>query len=180
MKKALQIIFLLNISFTGFTQSYLGLATTQVNLREGPGTEFAIIRALPAGTQLFIISLEEENGFYNVINIQTNEFGFVSKAYVKLGEEVPENKEGIFTKSGNSDTYNPEVEVYNNTIKTLTLKLNSANYTFIPQEKKKITLPPGTYKYIASAPGVIPYYGNDSLLGNYTYTWEFYIVTEHN
>ena len=50
--------------------------------------------------------------------------------------------------------YNPEIEIFNNTSLTLTLKLNSETYTFSPQQKRTITLNPGTYNYRASAPGL--------------------------
>ena len=178
MKKLLYLtLFLLTTSF-GFSQSYLGWVTNQVNFREGPGTNYSVISSLNQGTQIFIISLQTENDFYNVIDIRTNKEGYINKSFVKLGEIVEKNERGMFTPSGKTSTYNPEIEIFNNTSLTLTLKLNIETYSFSPKQKRTITLSPGSYNYRASAPGVIPNIGTEYMESNMGYTWQFYIVTE--
>lgn len=178
MKKTLLLTILLLTSVVGFSQSYLGWITTQVNFREGPSTEYSIINSLPRGTQIFIVSTESQNDYYNIINIATNKEGFVHKNYIKLGDVVERNEGGIFTPSGQSSSYKPEIEIYNNTKLTLTLKLNAKLFSFSPHERKSISLPPGTYNYRASAPGVIPNIGTENMKNNMNYSWQFYIVTE--
>lgn len=165
------------MSVAVFSQSYLGWTTKQVNLREGPGTEYDIISSLSGGRQLFIVSLETEYDFYNVIDIATNKTGYIHKSFIKVGEELPKNEQGIFTPSGETETYNPEIEIYNKTSKTLTLLLNSTTYTFTPYETKKLALTPGNYEYRASAPGVIPDYGSETMKNNIAYSWTFFIET---
>lgn len=177
MKKILILLIFLVLSISSYCQSYLGLTTKQVNLREGPGTEYVVISSLPRGTQLFIISLETEYDFYNVIDIETNFTGYIHKSFVEVGEELPKNQEGIFTQSAETETYNPEIEIYNKTEKTLTLVMNSETYIFTPYERKKLTLTPGKYEYRASAPSVIPDYGSEYLKNNILYSWEFFITT---
>lgn len=177
MKRIITLLILSVLSISAFSQSYMGWTTKQVNFREGPGTEYGIISSLQGGTQLFIISLETEYDFYNVIDIETNKTGYIHKSFVKLGEELPKNEEGIFTPSGETESYDPEIEIYNKTSKTLTLVLNSTTYTFTPYEKKKLTLSPGKYEYRASAPGVIPDYGSEYMKNNIAYSWTFYIET---
>lgn len=177
-QKATFTVLLFLISLIAFSQSYLGIATTQVNLRQGPGVDYEVITTLKQGRQLFIISTETENGFYNVIDLATDKEGYVNKRYVKLDEEIEENESGMFTPSGKTSTYNPEIEIYNNTSLILTLKLNSETYIFSPKQKRTLTLSPGTYNYRASAPGVIPYIGNEYMESNMGYTWQFYIVTQ--
>ena len=177
MKKII-LIFLLLVSNGLLSQSYLGTIIKQVNFREGPATDYGVISSLKSGTLIFIISLEMENDFYNIIDIKTDKEGYIHKSFVKIGEIVEKNDRGMFTPSGKTSTYNPEIEIFNNTSMTLTLKLNSETYSFSPKQKRTITLSPGTYNYRASAPGVIPNIGTEYMESNMGYTWQFYIVTE--
>jgi len=178
MKKLLFSLLLVLTSISVFSQSYLGWVTKQVNFRQGPGTEHEVITSLKPGTQIFIVSLSFENDFYNIIDIATNNEGYIHKSFIKLGEIVQVNEKGLFIPSGKTSTINPEIEILNNTSQTLTLKLNSDSYSFLPNEKKSIILGAGSYDYRASAPGVIPNIGTESLLSGTKYTWQFYIVTE--
>ena len=178
MRKFILFTLFLLISMVGFSQSYIGWVNKQVNFREGPGTENSIIKSLKPGTQIFIVSTTAENNYLNIIDIETNKEGYVHKSYIRLGEVVEKNEGGIFTPSGKSDNYKPEIEIYNNTNITLTLKLNSQLYTFRPQEKQSILLSPGSYNYRASAPGVIPNIGIENMQSNMNYSWQFYIVTQ--
>lgn len=177
MKKILLFTFLL-ISVSSFSQSYLGWITEGVNFREGPSTEYSIIKLLQPGAQIFIVSTIAENNYFNIIDIETNKEGFVHKSYIQIGDVVEKNERGIFTPSGKSTTYKPEIEIFNNTDMTLTLKLNSELFTFLPHQKQTISLNPGAYNYRASAPGVIPNIGTENMEGNMNYSWQFYIVTE--
>ncbi len=177
MKKSILLSIILAFSVVSFSQSYLGWITSKVNFREEPSTAASIIGSLNPGTQIFIISLETDDEFYNIIDIKTNTEGFVSKKFVKIGKLLKENEEGIFTPNGQSSSYNPELEIYNNTQITLTLKLNSQSYSFKPQEKKTLTVSAGTISYRASAPGIIPDFGSENIESNQSYTWQFYIVT---
>jgi uncharacterized protein YgiM (DUF1202 family) len=173
------LLLLLSILFCQIliAQSYLGTITKQVNFREGPGIDYNVVSSLKPGTQLFIVSLDTENNFYDVIDIQTNKEGYVHKSFVKVGKHVKENDQDIFTSSGETASYNPEIKVFNNTNLTLTLKLNYETYSFDPKVKRTITLSPGMISYRASAPGVIPSIGTESLESKEGYTWQFYIVT---
>lgn len=170
-------LFLLSTSI-GFSQSYLGWVTKQVNFREGPGINYGILSSLKQGTQIFIVSLETENDFYNIIDIATDKDGYIHKSFVKLGQIVEKNERGMFTPSGKTSSYNSEIEIFNNTSLTLTLKLNTETYNFSPNQKRTISLSPGAYNYRASAPGVIPNIGTEYMESNMGYTWQFYIVNE--
>jgi hypothetical protein len=174
---AIVILFIALYPLNGFGQAYLGWITKQANLRSGPGTEFRKLASLRAGKQIFIVSAEPENDFINIIDIATNREGYVSRSFVKFGKEVEKNEGGLFTPAGESSSDNPEIEIYNNTSRTLTLKLNTETYSFSPYKRRTLTLSSGSYDYRASAPGVIPDIGVESMEGNSRYTWEFYIVT---
>jgi uncharacterized protein YgiM (DUF1202 family) len=158
------------------SQSYLGWTTTQVNFRSGPGTEYDIISSLKPGSQVFISSTIAENGFYNVIDIATDKEGYLHKSYIKLGDQVVSNDAGIFSMEGKSTSQNPQLEIYNNTTLTMTLKLNNEKYFFSPQEKKTINYTSGNCNYRASAPGVTPNIGYEIFENYGVYSWEFYIV----
>ena len=88
-------------------------------------------------------------------------------------EIVSKSTESVFTPDGQSSDYNPEVKIYNNTSKTLTLKMNTELFYFSPHETKNISLYLGEYDFRASAPGVIPYIGTDNLTGNQSYSLQF-------
>jgi len=159
-------------------QAFLGNTTKQVNLREGPGTDYSVLRSLTGGTQLFVVSTETVNEFYEVIDIMSNTEGYVHSSFVRLGAPVELNEEGVFTPAGRSATQNPELQIYNNTRLALTLKMNEVTYQFDPQQRRTLTVASGSYNYRASAPGVIPDIGLEYMESRTTYTWEFYIITQ--
>jgi hypothetical protein len=158
-----------------FAQSYLGRTKSPTPLRPSASIRTKGITNLTNSTQIFIISLKEYNGFYNVIDIATNREGYVAKSAIMVGQQVIESERGIFSPSGSSTGSAPEVEIYNNTSLTLTLKLNRNLYSFSPQSKRTITLSIGDCYFRASAPGVIPNIGTETVESNRAYTWQFYI-----
>jgi hypothetical protein len=177
MKKTLLLLLLILISSNVFSQAYLGVITKNVNFREEPSIDANIISSLKPNTQIFIISLVAQNDYYNVIDIANDREGFVHKSYIQIGKMVSKSDESVFSPTGKSSNYNSEVKIFNNTSKTLTLKLNTELYHFGPNETKNINLTPGEYDFRASAPGVIPYIGTENLNSNQGYSWQFYITT---
>ena len=177
MKKIILIFFLVS-AFNGiYSQSYLGTITKQVNFREGSSSDDNIISSLKPKTQIFIISLETDNDYYNVIDIATDREGYVHKSYVKVGKVVIKSNESVFLPTGKSTSYNCDVKIFNNTSKTMSLKMNDDMFYFKPYETKNMEMNPNSYDFRASAPGVIPYIGKEKLNSNQGYSWEFYIVT---
>ena len=176
----LTLLFVFGLFSNLAGQSYLGYVTKSVNFRTQPNTNCKIIESLDRGTPLFVISNQKINGFYSVINIDTNVEGFVHSNFVLLDKLLPKNEKGIFTPTGRTSQSSPVIKIHNNTDLGLTLKLNANIYKFIPQERKEIVLPPGTYEYRASAPGVLPDYGNEIMQSNYENSWSFYIATVRN
>lgn len=181
MKK---IILTLFISFAfvliANAQSYLGYVNKTVNFRTEANTNCKVISSLQQGAALFVISKVKVNGYYQVLDIETNIEGFVHSNYVQLDKMIPKNEEGIFTPVGKTSSVNPVIKIHNNTNITLTLKLNDDIYYFAPQERKTLTLTSGQYSYRASAPGVLPDYGVESMIKSYEYEWSFYISTSRD
>jgi len=165
---------------TSNSESYLGWITKTVNLRKGPGLEYSIIKTLEAGKQIFIISDVSINNYYNIIDIESNTDGFVYKSFVETGDKVEKSKGEMFTSTGNTDKYETQVEIFNNTDKTLTLKLNKKSHRFRPKEKTTISIKPGLVNYIASAPNVIPLNGSKNFDEYSSWTWQFYIKQQYD
>ena len=169
---------LLLISFSINAQSYLGYTNENVNFRSSPSSNSTVYMTLNPGMALFIVDLKKNNGYYSVIDIATNTEGYVHSNYVTISEQIPENTADVFSPTSKSTKYKPELSIYNRTNTNLTLKLNNISYSFSPYQRRTITSSVGKCSYIASAPGVIPYYGSQNLESNYEYSWEFYIITE--
>lgn len=177
MKKIRLLILFSLLTYFTYGQSYLGTITKQVNFRAGSSTNDNIISSLKPQTQVFIISLETENDYYNVIDIKTDKEGYIHKSFIKVGKLVNRSTESVFSPTGKSSSFNPELKIFNNTSKTLTLKLNTQVHYFKAYETKNITTPPDNYDFRASAPGVIPYIGTERLNSNQGYSWQFYITS---
>lgn len=178
-------LVLLTIMMIGFAVSaqakyYIGVVTTNLNLREGPSTEYDVICRISKGEYVFIDTDETENGFYYVVYVNRDEIGYVSRKYVTIIEEVKVDNKGVLEVVGELLTYNSsEVVITNSSSYKCTIRIGGNNYKFNPKETRSITVNPGTYNIQASAPGVIPYIGSEKLVGGYIYNWTFYVYISH-
>ena len=181
MKKITITLFLL-VSCLSIVlgQSYLAVTTQKANLRDMPEKGSEVLDLLKAKAQLFVYSSETTNGYYNVIDIETDQEGWIHSSLVKLLEVISKNKVSPFSPEGRTTGSNCIIDVKNNTSVSMTLKMNSTYYYFDPRETKTLTFSPGDYTYIASAPSVIPYFGDDTLESGYKYSWVFYIETTYS
>ena len=159
-------------------KSYIGYIEKKVNFRSSPSTKSKVYSILSPGATVFINNLNKINGYFSVIEIETNIEGYIHSDYVNIGEEIKLNREKIFTATEKSNNYNPTVNIYNNTNKKMSLKLNNTVYKFSPKEKRDITIQPGTINYRASASNVIPAIGEQDFESYQNYEWEFFIVTK--
>lgn len=167
-----------SINVPEYSSSYLAYTTGEVNMRPSPTTKSSILRRLPSKRILFVISSTLFNEFYNVIDIETDQEGYVHKNYITLHERVPLKDGGLFTPvKTNTGKTNSPINVHNNTSKKLTLKANDKTYTFAPNEKRIVVFSPGKYSCRASAPGVYPWVGTESIASGNEYSWTFYITT---
>lgn len=158
-------------------QNRLGYTTTDLTLRSGPSRDSTEIGTLAAGEAVFIFEGEPINDYLHVIRIETDEEGWVHQGYVTIDSELPVSDTPMFSPTGRIESVSPEVEIWNNTNRTMTLTLNDQRYQFGPQERRSMTLEPGVYRCRASSPGVIPYVGSEPFEANMSYTWQFYIET---
>ncbi|HNO30043.1 MAG TPA: SH3 domain-containing protein [Chitinophagales bacterium] len=171
------VVWILSLNI-GNTQACLGHTTAQLNLRTDPSTESPIINKISQGALIFIEDTSTTyDGFYYILDIMSNNYGFASTKYIKVDSALQKSPDRIFSPLGRSRSYNPSVAVKDSTNLEVTLKLNNSVYIFQPGETRTLELPPGKYTYVASAPGVLPYFGDDLLEANYSYYWTFYVVT---
>lgn len=159
------------------SKNFLGYATRNLKLRDGPGRHFPEISQLVQGEAVFIFSLDAQNHYLQVIRIETDEEGWVHQDYVTVDSEVPRDQMQVFTPTGTIAQANPEIEIWNNTDRRLTVALNEIRYRFGPQERRTMSVAPGAYSYRASAPGVIPCSGTEVLAARTGYSWQFFIET---
>lgn len=163
-------------------QKYIAYTTQRVNMRECSSTECDVTKVLNQGSALFVDKNDEENGFYKVLDIDSNEEGYVSKKFVKFKKRVEQDNGEMFRPTRKSSyTYAPPtVKINNNTELTLTLIMDGVKYTFKPYGSQTLTFQAKTYEFRASAPGVIPLAGKKKLELDYDYDWTFRIVTKYH
>jgi hypothetical protein len=156
---------------------YLGSTKSKVNLREGASVNYSIIKSLNAESQLYIFSLKTINGFYKVIDIETNNIGYVYKDFVEIIKKAEISESGAFQSTGKTTNYNSEVLIKNISRYNIKLIVNEVVFQLSPKTERNVEIIPGNHYYIASAPGVIPASGNQLFSSNGAYEWTFYVVT---
>lgn len=170
----LLIIFFHLLAISGFGQQYLGWTIEKAVVRWEPTSSARVVTTLEPGRQIFIDSLVTKNDYSYIIDIGTNNEGYVHKDLVLAGQPVEVPEGDVFTITGEGPARNPQVEIQNQTSKSIVFKLNNNRYVLQPAEKRKISVEPGRYKCLVSAPGIIPYVGFDDLKENLSYKWAFY------
>lgn len=156
-------------------KSYLGTINSEINLMLGPSNEFDVIKTLTSETEIFIISDKTINNYYHVIDMSTNEEGYVDMKYVDLGEEVVINEiDQLFKSSGKSESMTScRINAFNNSEKTMTLKMAGSTWVFVPNGKWVINISPGIYKIIVTRPDADPYIGKVEFIEGLNYEKEF-------
>ena len=179
MKQILTFFICLFLTNGSFAQQYLGTITQKASLRESPDKTSELLDQLSPNANVFVYDKEPTNGYYNIIDIATDQEGWVHKSSVKLIKPLSKNERGVFAPSEQTDDYQCNINVENATSMDVTLKIQGTFYYLEPEETKTITLSPGSYDYVASAPGIIPYFGEEDFKSGYRYSWKFYIRTTY-
>ena len=158
-------------------EPFLAKANSSANFRTAPSTSSSVIRQLPAGTQLYIFSKQDANGFYKAIDIKTGKIGWVSKSLVKWTGEADINYSGAFQSTGSSSNYNSDVIIRNKSSYKITLVVGGETFYLSPNTSETKSISPGKMYYIATAPGVIPTSGYQTFGSYQGYEWEFWVET---
>jgi hypothetical protein len=175
IKKYLLLFILVSLSSIASAQSFMGWTVKNSLLKVTPSLNGVTVGKVPVASNIFLISLYNYNGYYNVIDVTTNKEGYIAKANLKVGKEVLKSEGGLFSANGDAKGTVPDVEIFNNTSKELTLKLSDSTYTIAPNSKNVIALAIGNCEYRASAPGVMPMIGIENVEGGHSYQWQFYL-----
>ncbi len=97
-----------------------------------------------------------------------------------LEETTPKKEDSPFTATYVGGNRPPEVEIFNDTDRTLYIDIGQSKmtaYTIPSKASKTIQLVDGNYNYKAAAPRVTPLQGKEDFKKGYRYTWRFRIIT---
>jgi|GEM_PF-5777882 len=118
-----------------------------------------------------------DGNWYNVIHVKTGEEGWVRENDVKIKYAVERKQIKLFETEKDPLLINPEILIINNANKDLKLKVGEKIYVINKQSQKTVNIESGTYKYHASAPEVIPCFGEQTFEGGNRYWWKFWIAS---
>lgn len=157
---------------------FIAQVSSQVNLREGPGTNYKIVSKIPKGSYVLLSSSDKGQSFRKILYIDKNTYGYISSKYLTNYQKLEEDASGNLQPVSRNYKHTADIIIKNNSNKNATINVGSNSYKFKPHETRTITnIKPGKYKIMASAPGVIPYVAIDNVEAGYEYSWEFYITT---
>lgn len=156
---------------------FLAKVISSANFRAAPSTNSNIIRQLPVGTQLYVFSNQDVNGFYKVIDIKTGKIGWISKGLVKWTESVSINYSGAFQSTGKTSEYNSKVLIRNKSSYKITLVVGGKTFYLEPYSTETTYITPNRMYYIATAPGVNPTSGYQTFSSYESYEWTFWVET---
>lgn len=156
---------------------YAIVTANLAKLREDADVTSRPIREIAKGDLVVLLSRNPIGSWFNVIHVKSNQEGWIHSSTVAI--KYTKNRKPNLTIEGTNtrSSKNPTLEVKNDSDKTLTLKLGESRHVFLPRESKTITMSPARYSFHASAPNVIPDFGDQVFEVGYIYSWRFYIVT---
>ncbi len=172
MKRAFLIIcFFVVVCSSSFATYWVGRITTDVNLREGPSTLDEIITVIHKNSFVFYDDENFMDGFYQVIYLDEDIYGYVFADYIEKCQEVKVDESGQIQFIGEAEINTASVDVINNANVPVTLKVNDTIYKLSINSRQTIDVEPGMCKVTASSPGLTPYVGSQYLrVGLYEWT----------
>lgn len=155
----------------------LGVVITEkANLRDGPSTSNTVVMEVDQGDYLVLVDRNPVGPWYNVVHVESSKEGWINGNAIEIKFTQNRKSGPLLEERSGGSNQNPYIEVTNDSDRMLYLKVGDGHYTIKPHDKQTIHLTPGTYKYYASSPGIIPTFGEDYLKDGHWYTWQFYIV----
>ncbi len=175
MKIKLVFLFLSMViaSFQVSGQLKLGSAKSEINFREGPGINFKVVSTIDKSNLLVILPRESRNNFIEVFDIESSSNGFVSENLISVIDTLHFQKQHFFERSGPNETGDIEIDLVNQTSKTLFVWINKNTYNLLPFEKKVLDLNTEEITFFSSAPGLFPVFGKEILKKGSSYRWNF-------
>jgi hypothetical protein len=88
---ALSLVLALGVSGASFAAALTAETTTTANLRKGPGTSYAIIDSLPAGTE---VTVEACTNSWCAVTTEDDEEGFIARSLLDVTGEADQEDDG--------------------------------------------------------------------------------------
>ena len=173
MKTIFLIIITIVASLDVFAQLKLGSAKSEINFREGPGLNYKVVSKIDNSNLLVILPREPKNSFIEVFDIETSSYGFVAENLITVTDTLNFQKQHFFERSGTNETGEIEIEMMNQTSKTLFVWINSSTYNLLAFEKKVLVMNTEDIMFFSSAPGLFPVFGKEVLKKGSSYRWNF-------
>jgi hypothetical protein len=170
------IAFLLLLLLSGtpiYSQLKLGGSQSEINFREGPGTNSKVLSTISSSNLLVILPGETQNGFVQVFDIESSSFGFVYEPLINVSDTLYFQKQHFFENSNENDSGYIEIELINRTDHSLFVWINKNIFNIAPHEKKDLIFNDGEITYFSSAPGLYPVFGREILKKGNNYKWDF-------
>ena len=174
--KTVSVAFLLllcGVKFPIYGQLKLGGSQSEINFREGPGTNAKVLSTVSRSNLLVILPGEPKNGFVEVFDIESSSFGYVYEALVQVTDTLYFQKQHFFEESGRNEQGDITIELINRTNHALFVWINKNIYSLAPHEKKNLIFNEEEITYFSSAPGIYPVFGREILKKGSTYSWDF-------
>ena len=148
-----------------------------VNLRQEPSLESTIVRKLKQGEMLVLLDRIATGEWYNVIHVESGVEGWIHDSTIEIRYTNRPAGPSPFEAQRENSYSDPTVVVTNDTDLDLNLSVGSRKYTIPSNSSRTFTFPAGTFRYVGSAPGVLPLVGTNEWEVGYRYTWRFFIRT---
>jgi hypothetical protein len=172
--KSIAFLVLLSLyQYQIYGQLKLGGSKSEINFREGPGTNSRVLSSVGSSNLLVILPGEPQDGFVEVFDIESSSFGFVYEPLVKVTDTLYFQKQHFFERSGINENGDITTEIINRTSHSLFIWINKNIYSLAPHEKKDLVFTDEEITYFSSAPGLYPVFGREILKKGYTYKFEF-------
>lgn len=169
----LVLIVLSAISMPAFSQLKMGSSQSEINFREGPGLNSKVLFTISRSNLLVILPEEQQNGFVEVFDIESNSFGYVYESLIEITDTLDFQKQFYFERSDTASSDNIDIELINQTDRGLFVWINKCIYHLDPHEKKYLLLTDEDITYFSSAPGIYPVFGREVLKKGFVYKWNF-------
>jgi hypothetical protein len=156
-----------------YGQLSMGSSQSEINFREGPGLSSRILFTVGYSNLLVILPQEQQNGFVEVFDIESSSFGYVYESLIKITDTLYFQKQQYFERSDTTCRDNIDIELINQTDRSLFVWINKCIYHLDPHEKKNLVFTDENITYFSSAPGIYPVFGREILKKGFVYKWNF-------
>jgi len=134
------------------------------------------IDTLSPGDWTVLASREPINGFVSIIKLSTGRQGWVAQDNIDIRYTPKPNKPVDLTTASTAVDNPPVIDIVNESDSDIYLHVTGETEEHIPAHRhSELQLRPGVLSFNASAPGIIPLFGNTAFLSGNRCTWKFWV-----